>query len=143
MATIIGGAGIALVLFSCKTPTPTEELSARDNNRSESALSTDKKYGLSQAERKQISEEIFQLWVKAGNLSAQKYPLIQRGERVDREKMMERVRKQAEMQQSLLEEYLNELAKKYSLSQEQLTDIINEGIDKQWTNYPKPPPEYR
>ena len=136
---------MVLALWSCKSSTPTGNLTASNTNQHQASLNAEEKYGLSEVKRRQISEEIHSLWLQASSLASKKYPLVERGEqpRITIEKMRERARKQIAMEQSLMAEYLNEVAKKYSLSQEQLTDIIDEGIDKQWTNYPKPPLEYR
>jgi hypothetical protein len=92
---------MVLALWSCKSSTPTGNLTALNTNQNQ-----------------------------AGNLASNKYPLVVQGEqpRTTIAKIRDRARKRAEMQQSLLEEYLNELAKKYSLSQEQLIDIQREGL---------------
>ena len=141
-AKIITGV-IVLALWSFKSPT--RNLTASTTNQDQASLDAEERYGLSEAKRRQISEEIHSLWIQAGNIASNKYPIVVQGEqpRTTIEKMRDRARKRVAMVQSLTAEYLNVVARKYNLSQEQLTDIINEGIDKQWTNYPKPPPEYR
>lgn len=144
-ATIITGVIVILAQWSCKCSAPTGHLTASNTNQDQASLNTEERYGLSEAKRKQIGEEIHSLWIQASNLASNKYPLVVGGEqpRTTIEKMRERASTRVAMGQSLMAEYVNEVAKKYSLSQEQLTDVIDEGIDKQWTNYPKAPPEYR
>jgi DNA invertase Pin-like site-specific DNA recombinase len=138
-AKIITGAVIVLALWSCKSSTPTGNLTASNTNQDQASLNAEERYGLSEAKRRQISEEIHSLWIQASKLASNKYPVVVQGEqpRTFIEKMKDRARKRDAMVQSLTAEYLDEVARKYNLSQEQLTDIINEGIDKQWTNYPK------
>jgi hypothetical protein len=145
IAKIMTGAVMVLALWSCRSSTPTGNLTASNTSKHQASVYAEEKYGLSEVKRRQISEEIHSLWIQAGNLASNKYPLIVQGEqpRTTIEKMRDRARKRVAMEQSLRAEYLNDVAIKYDLSQEQLTDIINEGIDKQWTNYPKPPLEYR
>ena len=136
---------LTLALWSCKSSAPNGNLTASNTNHDQASLNAEERYGLSEAKRKQISEEIHSLWIQAGTLASKKYPVVVPGEqpRTFIEKMKERAIKRVAMKQSLMAEYLNDVARKYNLSQEQLTDIINEGIDKEWTKYPKPPPEYR
>jgi predicted transglutaminase-like cysteine proteinase len=130
------GVAIAFIACSPKTPEP-----GTDRNQANS--STEEKYGHSEAKRKQISEEVFQLWIQAGYKSNKKFPFIVPGEQLDIAKLKQRARKRAELQHSLMEESLNEVAKKYNLSLEQLADIKEEGIDKEWTRYPTHGPIYK
>src|SRR5262249_15281443 len=143
VSRMIAAAGITMLLFACQTLPPTAEQSVTNNNQGQPAANANEKYGFSEAERKQICEELFRLWIQASKLSSEKYPWRIPRDKLDVEKMKAQARKAAEMRESLMEEYSNEVAKKYGVSREQLADIKNEGIEKEWTRYPKPVPEYR
>jgi len=136
---------VVLALWSCKSVAPTGNLTVSNTNQDQASSNAEEKYGLSEAKRKQISAEIHSLWIQAGKLSEKRYPTVVRGEppSIFIEKMRQRAKNRSELKQSLMEECLKELAKKYGLSQDQLSEIVNEGMDKEWTKYPKLPPEFR
>jgi hypothetical protein len=106
-----------LALWSCKS-SPTGNLTASNTNQDQASLNAKERYGLSEVKRRQISEEIHSLWIQASNLASKKYPVVVPGEqpRTFIEKMRERARKRVAMKQSLMAEYLNEVARKYNLS---------------------------
>jgi hypothetical protein len=136
IAKVILGVVISFPACSPQIPTP-------NTNRDQSNSPVGKKFGLSEAVRKQISEEIFQLCLQASNEASKKYPLLLPGEEWSTEKMKQQARKKKELEQSLINKYTYELTKKYRLSSEQLAEINEEGMDKEWIKYPPLPTVYK
>lgn len=78
----------------------------------------EEKFGLSEAQRKEIYKEIIEAERRATDEAIVREPTD--------------INKQVKLQQELTEKYKDELANKYSLNEDQLISIGNEGITNQW-----------
>ena len=98
--------GVIIGLTACSTQSPSPS-----TNQDQASSSAGEKYGLSEAERKRILEEIFQLWIKAGNESNKKYPFIIYGEKTDIGENEAASEKANELEQLLMKKYISEVAR--------------------------------
>jgi len=93
----------------------------------------EQKFGLSEAERQQIWNEIIEAEDKASQEALQEFPdLDPLDPNYSQELFMEQLEKQIELQRTLDEKYRDELADKYGVTLDQLDEIIVEGLTKDW-----------
>lgn len=97
----------------------------------------EQKFGLSETERQQIWNEIVESEDKAFQEAKREFPdLDPLDPDYSQSLFMEQLDKQIELQRTLDERYKNELAEKYGLTLDQLTEITVEGLTKDWP-FPK------
>jgi acetyl-CoA acetyltransferase len=104
------------------TPSATPEpsaASANQNTQPAQAEETDRRFGLSEDQRRQVFMEMTQADQRATKEAEQKYPITE-------------VKKNAEYERALREKYYNAIAKKYKLTVDQLGWVAEEGIKKKW-----------
>ncbi len=101
----------------------------------------EQKFGLSEAERQQIWNEIVKSEDRARREAEQEFPDPDPLDpNYSQSLFMEQFEKQIELQRTLDEKYKNELAEKYGLTRDQLAEIAGEGLTKDWP-FPPPPSE--
>ena len=87
----------------------------------------EKKFGLSDEERKRVYKELVASEDKAQAEADQIYPTD-----ATRPGWRENIGKNNQMRENLEDKYRARLAKKYGLSEKQISDIFNEGFKKNW-----------
>jgi len=93
----------------------------------------EEKFGLSEAKRKEIWEDTIHAEDRANKEAEQKYP---EPSPQNRDAFMAAFEKRQKLSKELLNVYRDELAKKYSITRTQLTEITREGLQKSWA-FPK------
>jgi hypothetical protein len=128
---------------SPKEPTPNADKVRSSANQNAADSGGEERLGLSEPKRKEICEEIYSIRTQASLEANTKYPMVVQGERPNPARMMERGRKRAELMREVIEKSMTRLANQHHLSRAQLTEIEEEGIDKNWIKRPTLTPEYK
>jgi hypothetical protein len=93
----------------------------------------EEKFGLSEAKRKEIWQDTIYAEDRANKEAEQKHP---EPSPQNRDAFMAAFEKKEKLRKELLNVYRDELAKKYSITRTQLTEITREGVQKSWA-FPK------
>ncbi len=129
------GQWIAMLQKSYDDVEPT--ISINERQIAQLGAKPEQKFGLSEAERQQIWNEIVKSEDRARREAEQEFPdLDPLDPNYSQSLFMEQLEKQIELQWTLDEKYKNELAEKYGLTRDQLAEIAGEGLTKDWP-FPK------
>jgi len=133
------GQWIAMLQKSYADVEPT--ISINERQIAQLGAKPEQKFGLSEAERQQIWNEIVKSEDRARREAEQEFPdLDPLDPNYSQSLFVEQLEKQIELQRILDEKYKNELAEKYGLTRDQLVEIAGEGLTKDWP-FPPPPSE--
>lgn len=110
------GQWIAMLQEGPGDPKPT--ISINERQIAQLGAEPEERFGLSEEKRKQIWKELVLMEDRAMEETIQRYP--------------QDIKKQAEMENRLIDEYKDKLAEEHGLTREQLDEISVEGVEKDW-----------